>query len=386
MASATARPTETAMTIWTLRLVALRSANTLRRMSSSSRTAFASDPSRSRRPGPRRLALMISAAMIRSAAGSSRSSANRRSASPIGIRVRSRSTSLVSGACSDGPATRSEEGMPCSRPAAPAIVSRSDSVQVASASSRSIVRRSLAAPPSPRQAKQSTAMPTPATSHRVTSKVAAPSSRATRPRSDHNSRIRSSRLVRCGAAGLGFTPRTATISRKTPAPASAPAAIARRGYADPAISPPLPRRVVAVDHELVDAADRGVRYRPAVRARGEHLAGQHPAVHSGHLPDGADEAAEPAAAGVLVPLVLEHHEIDRAGDEHVRRIDRQPLSRLDRVRADAVEDLEGGVRVDRGQRAVVALGHRVEHGDDLVAEHLADDDPAGVHPQRPADE
>ena len=42
--------------------------------------------------------------------------------------------------------------------------------------------------------------------------------------------------------------------------------------------------------------------------------------------------------------------------------------------------------MDGGQRAVVALGHRVEHGDDLVAEHLADDDPARVHPQRAADQ
>ena len=40
--------------------------------------------------------------------------------------------------------------------------------------------------------------------------------------------------------------------------------------------------------------------------------------------------------------------------------------------------------MDRGQGAVVALAHRVEHGDDLVAEHLADDHPARVHPQRAA--
>ena len=35
---------------------------------------------------------------------------------------------------------------------------------------------------------------------------------------------------------------------------------------------------------------------------------------------------------------------------------------------------------------IVALRHGVEHGDDLVAEHLADDHPARVHPQRPADQ
>ncbi len=37
--------------------------------------------------------------------------------------------------------------------------------------------------------------------------------------------------------------------------------------------------------------------------------------------------------------------------------------------------------MDRGQRAVVALRHRVEHRDDLVAEDLTDDDPGGVHTQ-----
>ena len=63
------------------------SAPTLRRMSSSSRTEADSEPSRSRRPGPRRRELMISAATIRSAPGSSRSSANTRSASGSGTRV-----------------------------------------------------------------------------------------------------------------------------------------------------------------------------------------------------------------------------------------------------------------------------------------------------------
>ena len=56
---------------------------------------------------------------------------------------------------------------------------------------------------------------------------------------------------------------------------------------------------------------------------------------------------------------------------------------LERVRGDAVEDLAGAVRVDRGQRTVVALRHRVEHRHDLVAEDLTDDDARGVHTQRP---
>jgi hypothetical protein len=129
-----------------------------------------------------------------------------------------------------------------------------------------------------------------------------------------------------------------------------------------------------------------MRHRPAVRPRREHLARLDAPVDPGHLADAADEAAEPPALGVLVVLLLEDDEVDRPRDQHVRRLDRQPLRGLDRVRRDPVEYLERGVRVDRRQGAVVALGHRVEHGDDLVAENLADDHAARVHAQRAADE
>ena len=111
MARISARPTETATTIWMLRRVDLRSAFTLVRMCSSSRTDMASADSRSRRPGPRSLALMTSAPMIMSALGSSRSSANRPSASGIGILVCSRSTRLASGIWMAGAAARSEDGI-----------------------------------------------------------------------------------------------------------------------------------------------------------------------------------------------------------------------------------------------------------------------------------
>ena len=143
--------TETAMTICTLRRVDRRLELILRRMSSSSRTESASAPSRSRRPGPRSRELMISAAMIMSALESSRSSANRRSATCIGTRVCSRSTSRVSGSRIEASATRVEAGMACSSPTAPAIVSRSNSVQVARPSSRAMALRSEAAPLSERQ-------------------------------------------------------------------------------------------------------------------------------------------------------------------------------------------------------------------------------------------
>jgi len=69
----------------------------------------------------------------------------------MGTRVCSRSTSLVSGSRIEMSATRIEDGMACSSPTAPAIVSRSDSVHVARLSSRDIVLRSEAAPPSERQ-------------------------------------------------------------------------------------------------------------------------------------------------------------------------------------------------------------------------------------------
>ncbi len=89
--------------------------------------------------------------MIRSAPGSSRSSAKIRNASGIGTRVCIRLTSAASGSLSDGAATRSDAGIACSRPTAPAMVSRSDSVQTASPSSLASARRSLAAPLSPCQ-------------------------------------------------------------------------------------------------------------------------------------------------------------------------------------------------------------------------------------------
>src|SRR5690606_24986763 len=113
----------------------------------------------------------------------------------------------------------------------------------------------------------------------------------------------------------------------------------------------------------------------------EDLAGQHAAVAAVDLADAGDEAAQGAAAVVVVALLDEDDEVDRAGDEHVGGVDGQPFAGLERVGGDAVEDLHAGVGVDGRQAAVVALGHRVEHGDDLVAEHLADDDAARVHTQ-----
>ena len=46
----------------------------------------------------------------------------------------------------------------------------------------------------------------------------------------------------------------------------------------------------------------------------------------------------------------------------------------------------GRVRVDRGQRSVVAGVHRLEHVERLGAANLADDDPVGPHPECVANE
>ena len=87
---------------------------------------------------------------------------------------------------------------------------------------------------------------------------------------------------------------------------------------------------------------------------------------------------------IVVAPLDEDDEVDGARDQHLAGLDGQPFGGLQRVRGDTVEDLAGAVGVDRGQRAVVALRHRVQHGHDLVAEDLADDDAGGVHTQRPA--
>ncbi len=42
--------------------------------------------------------------------------------------------------------------------------------------------------------------------------------------------------------------------------------------------------------------------------------------------------------------------------------------------------------MDRRERAVIALAHRVEHRHDLVAQHLTDDDARRVHSKRTTDE
>ncbi len=73
-----------------------------------------------------------------------------------------------------GAAARIEAGMACSRPAAPAMVSRRDSAQAARPSRRFIAARSSAAPPvKPFQAITRATAPTATTGQPVTTRVAA---------------------------------------------------------------------------------------------------------------------------------------------------------------------------------------------------------------------
>jgi hypothetical protein len=213
-----------ATTTWTLRRVDLRSAATFRRTSSSSRAESASAERTSRRPGPRSRAFSTRAATIRSADGSFRSSAKRIRAVGNGSRIRSRSTSRFSAGLIGGAAFTAVAGIACSRPTAPAMVSRSASVQVASASSRSIALRSSVAPPknrSNRPASRPSAIAS--TIQRVTASTSRPTPNAA------PSRIRSLRLSRGplrpnidGEASFGSVPRIAVTSSSTPPPATAP--------------------------------------------------------------------------------------------------------------------------------------------------------------------
>ena len=131
------------MTTCADRRVELRPAVTRCRMSSSARAESASDDRTCRRPGPRSLALRMSAATARSALGSSRSSARplERGRAAARARAAGRPAAASCGWIA-GAAALTVAGIACSRPTAPAMVSRSDSVHEASASIRATAARS----------------------------------------------------------------------------------------------------------------------------------------------------------------------------------------------------------------------------------------------------
>ena len=98
--------------------------------------------------------------------------------------------------------------------------------------------------------------------------------------------------------------------------------------------------------QVVDAADRRVRDGVAATTsrlgvEGEDLAGEDPAVDAGDLTDALDQAGQPAALVVVVALAHEHDEVDRPGDQHVRRLDRQVLLGLQRGRVGETYNIGG---------------------------------------------
>ncbi len=227
-------PTTTTVTATTMicteRRIPARWAMTRLRMSTSSRAEPASAPSTSRSPGPRSRELRINAAMMMSALGSSMSSASRCRASGSGMRPRSRSISASRCGRSNGPAERAEAGIACSRPTAPAMVSRRDSVHIASASTRCMPSRSCARPPNSwLQKKIRTATPTPTIGQRVISPTPMPTSSAMPSRWPALRSQRPSCICRVsGAFSLGLKPISDAISRATPPPPTMPANSASR--------------------------------------------------------------------------------------------------------------------------------------------------------------
>lgn len=96
----------------------------------------------------------------------------------------------------------------------------------ASASTRFIAARSSEAPPKSRsQAKTSSAVAAPSTSHRVRASTARPTTMAIEPRWVRNRPISEARSAPdCpGATGLGAQPRIATTNSAMPPPPTAPA-------------------------------------------------------------------------------------------------------------------------------------------------------------------
>jgi hypothetical protein len=128
---------------------------------------------------------------------------------------------------------------------------------------------------------------------------------------------------------------------------------------------------------LLDECDLGA-FRPTGHRRGrEDQRSCHPrAVEAGDLPD----LRHRPTTGHEWVLVDEHDVVDCTGDQRVGDVEAEVL-RLRSIRSDAVYRGRARPGMDRRQRPVVALAHRVEHGDRLVAEDLAHDDARRVLPQ-----
>ena len=79
-------------------------------------------------------------------------------------------------------------------------------------------------------------------------------------------------------------------------------------------------------------------------------------------------------------------QVERRGDLLADRAQRQLDAAHEHEHLEAVEGVARRVRVDRGQRALVAGVHGLEHVERLGAADLAHDDAVGAHAQRVADE
>ena len=284
-------------------------------MSSSSRADLASAPSTSRRPGPRSRALRISAATIRSAdgvvevVGELLQRVRQRLADPQPVDQQVAGAGRIAGA-----ASHADAGIACSRPTAPAMVSRSDSVQAARPSSRAIAAsarpRAAEQRPADRTARSAERRPR-APTHRVSASTTQPRPRrAERPAAvplRSAQRRGSSRRGSASRASRGPSPPTERSTeqqrrRRRRAPAEREARAARIG--ELASSGPRARAAMPAGSRAARApsmqAIGACAHDPPVRARREHLAGQHPAVDAVDLADAGDHAAQPAAVGVVV--------------------------------------------------------------------------------------
>ena len=92
-----------------------------------------------------------------------------------------------------------------------------------------------------------------------------------------------------------------------------------------------------------------------------------------------------AAGAVDEPRQVDDH-VECAGDLLAHRVEREVDPRHQHHRLETRERVTRRVGVDRGQRALVARVHRLEHVQRLGAANLADDDPVRPHAQRVADE
>ena len=113
-----------------------RSASMRRRAATSSPTESAMAVSAAATPGPRRREARISEATTRSAVGSSRSSAKRRSADSVGVRAAIRADSVATSAAIGAGAVRAAVWIACSRPTPIARTSASRRVHSSTASTR----------------------------------------------------------------------------------------------------------------------------------------------------------------------------------------------------------------------------------------------------------